>query len=397
MKNIISKYLVSKVFIITLYALLAIGASVQSLSLGTKTYSVNAREYNRYNNYTIFEKSFDHLKNNQDLYTLYPDEHWDLYKYTPTFSVFFGVFNKLPDWLGLTLWNLLNALILVLAVYYMPHLNLKEKALVLLILSIELMTSMQNAQSNGLMTGLLVLSFGLLENKKYFLATLFIVFSVYIKLFGILGFVLFLFYPKKWKLILYSFISSAALFIIPLIYVDFNQYLSLLQTYFKLLINDHSLSYGYSVMGWLYTWFRLEINKNIIVLAGAIVFLIPLLKFHEYKNFIFRYLTLSSVLIWVVIFNHKAESPTFIIAMTGVALWFIKSKKDYLNIILFVLAIILTSLSPTDLFPTVLRNKYVIPYTLKALPCILIWMKIIYDMMLLNDDKTKDTTQNAIL
>ncbi len=385
MKNLITK----RIFIIILYVLLAVGASVQSLTLGTKTYGENGKEYNRYNNYTIFEKSFDHLKNNQDLYTLYPDEHWDLYKYTPTFSVFFGFFNNLPDWIGLTLWNLLNALIIIVAVYYLPHLNLKEKGFVLLILSIELMTSMQNAQSNGLMAGFLVLSFGLLENKKYFFASLFIVFSIFIKLFGIVGFVLFLFYPKKWKLILYSFILSAILFVIPLIFVNFNQYLTLLQSYFHLLTNDHSSSYGYSVMGWLNTWFGLEINKNIVVLIGIIVFLIPLIKFREYKDFMFRYLTLTSILIWVVIFNHKAESPTFIIAMTGVALWFIKSKKDYFNITLFVLALILTSLSPTDLFPKILRDHYVIPYTLKAFPCILIWLKIIYDMIVLNKDKAK--------
>ena len=389
MNHTFTKTVTNRVLIITLYALLAVGASVQPLILGTKTYTKNGREYNRYNNYTIFKKSYDHLKNKQDLYTLYPDEYWDLYKYTPAFSVFFGFFNKLPDWLGLTLWNLLNAFIVLVAVYYLPRLNFEEKGFILLILSIELMTSMQNAQSNGLMAGLFVLSFGLLENKKYFLASLLIVFSVFIKLFGIVGFVLFIFYPKKWKLIAYSLLLSALFFIIPLIFVNFNQYLTLLQSYFKLLTNDYSSSYGYSVMGWLNSWFGLEINKNIIVLSGTVVLLSPLIRVRQYKYFMFRYLTLSAILIWVVIFNHKAESPTFIIAMTGVALWFIKSKKDYLNITLFVLTFVLTSLSPTDLFPKIVRDNYVIPYALKAFPCILIWVKIIYDLIVFNPDNTK--------
>ncbi len=381
-----------------LYVLLAIGASFQSLTLGTKTFNENGIKYNHYNNYTIFEKSFDHLKNNQDLYILYPEEYWDLYKYTPTFSVFFGFFSIFPDWIGLTLWNLLNALFLIIAIYYLPHLNTKEKGIVLLILSIELMTSMQNAQSNGLIAGLLVLSFGSLENKKYFLASLLIVSSIFIKLFGIVGFALFLFYPNKWKLTLYSFIWSAILFIIPLIFVDYNQYIALLQSFFKLLTNDHASSYGYSVMGWLNTWFSVEINKNIVVLIGIIVFLIPLIKFRQYKNFLFRYLTLSSLLIWVVIFNHKAESPTFIIAMTGVTLWFIKSEKNMLNIILFVMAILLTSLSPTDIFPRIFREEFVIPYTLKVFPCILIWLKIIYDMIVLTESETivRHTTKNIV-
>ena len=257
---------------------------------------------------------------------------------------------------------------------------------------------MQNEQSNGLIAGLLVLSFGFLENKKYFLAPLLIVFSIFIKLFGIVGFALFLFYPKKWKLALYSFIWGAILFIIPLIFVDYNQYITLLQSFFKLLTNDHTSSYGYSVMGWLNTWFSLEINKNIVVLIGVIVFLIPLIKFRQYKNFLFRYLTLSSILIWVVIFNHKAESPTFIIAMTGVALWFIKSEKNMLNIILFAIAILLTSLSPTDIFPKYLREEFVKPYVLKAFPCILIWFKIIYDMIVLTERETivRHTQKNIV-
>jgi hypothetical protein len=153
-----------------------------------------------------------------------------------------------------------------------------------------------------------------------------------------------------------------------------------------MLSNDHSVSYGYSVMGWLYTWFGIHINKNIIVIIGAVIFLSPLINFKLYNNLTFKYLALASILIWVVIFNHKAESPTFIIAITGVALWFIKSKKSNLNIILFVMAFILTSLSPTDIFPQFLRDEYVHTYTLKAFPCILIWFKINYDMHKLEDN-----------
>ena len=105
-----------------------------------------------------------------------------------------------------------------------------------------------------------------------------------------------------------------------------------------------------------------------------------------YKKFVFKYLIVCSILIWIVIFNHKAESPTFIIAMTGVALWFVQGKKNILNIILFASALILTTLSPTDIFPTYLRKEFVNPYTLKVFPCILIWMKIIYDLLIFREN-----------
>ncbi|NJM14948.1 MAG: hypothetical protein HC896_05805 [Bacteroidales bacterium] len=164
--------------------------------------------------------------------------------------------------------------------------------------------------------------------------------------------------------------------------------MQLFKSYGALLANDHSLSYGYSVMGWLNTWFGFEHNKNLVTLAGMIIFLIPMVKVSQYKHFHFKLLALASILVWVVIFNHRAESPTFIIAMVGVSLWFIKAEKNLLNIILFIASCILTMLSPTDIFPSQLRNEFVNPYALKAFPCILIWIKIVYDMLFLQGSKT---------
>ena len=89
---------------------------------------------------------------------------------------------------------------------------------------------------------------------------------------------------------------------------------------------------------------------------------------------------LVSVLLWVVVFNHKAESPTFVIAFTGAALWYITSSRSGWETALFVAALLLTSLSPTDLFPAVVRREVIVPYALKALPCLLIWLVVVWEM-----------------
>ncbi|MCC7245968.1 MAG: DUF2029 domain-containing protein [Saprospiraceae bacterium] len=382
MKEWLKTTISNQIIIASLYVLFALIASMQSLT-GTKTYHEGGRPYNRYNNYTIFEKSFEHLKNNQDLYVLHPDDHWDLYKYTPAFSVFFGLFNALPDWLGLSLWNLLNALLLLAAVYYLPRLDNYQKGLVSLIILIELMTCMQNSQSNGLMAGLIVFSFGLLERNKHLWAAFCVVFSVFIKLFGIVAFALFLFYPQKWKSALYTVFWTVLLLASPLLLIDLDQYGKLYHSFMNILANDHDASLGLSVMGWLQAWFSVEVNKQIIVISGIVIFLLPFYNFRNYREYMFRYLLLCSILLWVIIFNHKAESPTFIIAMTGVALWFVKAEKNALNVALFISAFVLTTLSPTDLFPRYVRREFVEPLVLKAVPCILIWVKIIYDMLTL--------------
>ncbi|PLW99663.1 MAG: hypothetical protein C0593_02675 [Marinilabiliales bacterium] len=380
MKHKFQVIISNKKIIISIYFLLAILAGTQAL-VGTKVYRSEEGQVSMYNNYEIFARSFDHLVNGQDLYKAYPKEHWDLFKYTPTFSALFGVLSILPDWIGLNLWNLLNVLVLAFAIYFLPKLNNYQKGILLLIILLELLTSVQNEQSNGLIAGLIIMAFGLLERNKNFWATLMIVLSVSIKLFGIVGFALFLLYPKKGKSILYTLFWLIILGAIPLLFIDFEQYTALYQSYFNLLSNDHDASYGYSVMGIIHSWFSVEINKNMIVGIGAVLFLIPFLQIKKYKDYMFRILALASVLLWIIIFNHKAESPTFIIAMSGVAIWFMMSKKNAINTGLFALAFILTSLSPTEFFPKSIRNEFVRPYCLKALPCVLIWIKVIYDMI----------------
>jgi hypothetical protein len=387
--NVFVKLIAKPKVIIITFLVLAIFCSSQSFFLKVKTFDENGMKYTKYNNYIIFKQSFNHLNENKDLYQLYPKEYRDLYKYSPTFSMFFGIFRMFPDLIGLNLWNIFNALVFLIAIYYLPNLNNIQKGLILIICLLEFMTSTQNQQSNVLVAGLMILTFGLLEKQNYLLATFCIVFSIYIKLFGIVGLALFLFYPQKWKLALYTFGWSLVLFILPLLLVDFDQLKFLYSSWGHLLENDQTASYGYSVMGWLHSWFGYEFNKLIITIIGVILFLIPLLRFKEYKNYTFKLLTLTSILLWVVIFNHKAESPTFIIAMAGVSLWFIISKKDVLNITLFVSAFILTSLSPTDIFPRFLFDEYVNPYMLKVFPCILIWLKITYDMCVIKADKNE--------
>jgi hypothetical protein len=348
-------------------------------------------EYTNYNNYVIFSQSFHHLKNNQDLYILHPEEHWDLFKYTPTFSAFFGLFALFPDWLGVNLWNLVNALVLLSAIYYLPRLNNTQKGWVLLIVLLEFTGAAMGEQSNALIAGLLVFSFGLLENKKFLIASLCIVLTVFIKLFGVVGFALFLFYPQKWKLALYSLGWTLVMLLVPFIFIDYEQYMTLISSYGNMLSNDQMISNGFSVMGWLNSWFSLNVSSLVVVLTGVGMFLLPLARFKAYKYFSFRYLTLASVLLWVIIFNHKAESPTYIIAMTGVALWFIEGGEKPMNIVLLVLALMLVSFSSTDLFPSSLRKDFIQPYAMKAFPCILIWLKIIYDMMLIKTDRVKPT------
>jgi len=366
--------------VLTLYIFCALFASINAYILEQKYNPEGTPEKMKYGNYVQFKLSWSHLSQGKDLYTLIPGEHYDYFKYSPTFAFFFGCLAWLPDVIGLTLWTLLNTLLLFFAIKYLPGISDRNKNYLLLFILIELMTSLQNMQSNALIAGLLIFSFICLERRKYLPATLFIVLTVYIKLFGGIAFLLFFLFPKKWKLFLYSLLWIIVLFILPLPLTGAEYLKSLYISWFHLLSTDHSASLGFSVMGWLSTWFHAGINKDLIVLLGAILCSIPLFVKEKFKNLDFRLLMLSSILIWIVIFNHKAESPTFIIAISGVAIWFFFRKTTPLNLSLLIIAFIFTSLSATDLCPRYIHDNIIERYAIKAVPCILIWFKILWDI-----------------
>lgn len=362
-------------FIITL------ALSLQSYFAGSKSFGSNTSSYTHYNNYNIFKQSFFHLVENKDLYALYPNEHWDYYKYSPAFALLMAPLAILPDAVGLFFWNLLNALVLFVAIWKLPVKPDKKRWLMFGFIVVELITSLQNSQSNALMAGLIVLALVFLERDKPAWASLMIVLTVFVKLFGVLGFALFLFYPRKVQAAVYTILWIVVFIFLPLLVVPPAQMLFLYKSWWALLSSDHSASYGLSVMGWLHTWFGIDSLKNGAVMIGGIVLILPLLRFKFYKELQYRLLFLSSILVWMVIFNHKAESPTFIIAITGVAIWFFTQQMKVLNLVLLVLVLLFTILSPTDLFPKIIRVNYVIPYVLKVVPCILIWVKIVYDLL----------------
>lgn len=338
-------------------------------------------EYTNYNNYIIFKQAFFHLLDGKDLYIMYPAECWDLFKYSPAFALFMGAFAWLPDIAGLTLWNLLNAMVLWYGFATIPQATNRQKTFMLLFVFIELLTSIQNAQSNGLIAGLILLAFNKLENGDVRWSSLFITLTVFIKLFGLVAFALFLLYKQKPKFILWSIAWTLLLLVLPIVVSGYDGLLAQYQSWWKMLKEDHSASVGLSVMGWLQTWFGYNGSKTLITLGGVALFCLPLIKVQQYSDYTFRLLLTASVLLWVIIFNHKAESPTFVIAIAGAALWYFMQPKNTAALVLIALAFIFTSLSPTDLFPSPVRKQFIEPYVLKAVPCIFIWGVLIYQMM----------------
>jgi hypothetical protein len=369
-------------------------ASLQGLLHGPKQFIAGGLFYHEYNNYTIFKQSFFHLLDGKNLYQAYPQEYWDLYKYSPSFAMFFSVFAYFPDWLGLSLWCLLNALMLFGSISRLPGIADEKRSLILLFCLVELMGSLQNAQSNALMAALIIFAFVFLEDDNYLMATFCIVFSCYIKIFGIVGFSIFLMYPGKHKMISYSILWFLAIGILPSIFSGFNPLIQSYKDWFKLLSDDREGSQGLSLSGILESWFHTELPRNLITILGIIIFCIPLTRIKMYRFLEFRVLMLCSVLLWIIAFNHKAESPTFIISVVGMAIWYFLKKRNLGDTIVIWLAFILTTMSVSDLCPRPVREHFIIPYGIKGIMTIVIWIKVIRELIRMNYWKQLDYGMN---
>ncbi len=388
--------------LLVVYVVLAVIVTIQLIALGSHPFNMplpgtydndmmhkpelmrlfTGQRLTNYNNYLVFKHSWFHLLHGTDLYGLYPAEYWDFYKYSPTFAFCMAPLAYLPDLAGLGIWTLLNVLVLYYAIRMLP-LNVKTQAVLLWFISFEMLTSIQNAQSNCLMCGLMILAYACMQQRKILPATLCLALATYIKVYGAIGFCLFLFYPGKVRFAAYAALWMVVLAALPLVVTPPANLAWQYHNWAALLQADAATATGISIAGWLHTWFGLDNVKGYVTAAGLILFALPFLRFGMYRNNVFKLLILSFILIWIIIFNHKAESPTYIIAVAGVGIWYFALPKAAWRTALLCLVFIFTCLSISDIFPPYVKVHFIYPYTIKAVPCILVWCVVLAELILL--------------
>jgi len=139
-----------------------------------------------------------------------------------------------------------------------------------------------------------------------------------------------------------------------------------------------------SVIGMMHRIMGWSVSNLYVVVPAALLIVSPLLRTKQYRFIPFRLSYLAIVLLSVVLFSTASESSTYIIAMAGVGIWYVlrEGKKSKTVLVLLVLALILTSLSPTDLFPQYINVHYVRAYSLKALPPFLVWIWLMKEVFI---------------
>ncbi len=341
----------------------------------------------KYNNYLIFKNVFVNTLSERNIYSYYPDAHFDANHYGILFSVIIAPFALLPDWFGMVLWNVANAAIFTYAIHKLPFPN-QYKAFFAWLCLQEFITAAVSLQFNIALTGLLMLSAVYVYERKEAKSAFAILVGFFVKLYGIAGLSSFFFIKNKLRFI-GAFIAVAVLFfILPMIisnpgfglrsYADWYQSLSEKNMSNQVLGNRQD----YSLMGIVRRISGAEISNLTFLLPGIVLFGLPYLRIKQFKNLAFQMMILASTLLFIVLFSSGSESPTFIIAVSGVMLWFLMQKeKTAVDIALLVFVIILTCFSFSDLFPKSIKENYIMKYSLKALPCCVVWFRVCYELM----------------
>ena len=343
--------------------------------------------HGRENNFLIFKYVFWHVFHQLPLFIHYPAEYFDLNHYGPVFSLVIAPFAMLPTWIGMLLWLVALTLLLFFSIRYNVFTRYQQ-VFIYWFCAHELLNGVQMQQFNIAITAIILLSYFFIDREKDFWAAFVIMLGTFVKLYGIVGLAFFFFSRHKGKFILSLLFWAVIMFLAPMVisspeyiigqYHDW--YLSLVE---KNTDNMFSQGTNISLIGLVRKISGCATYSDLwIIIPGLFAFALPYLRVRQYHNEAFRQTILASVLMFVVLFSTGSENSGYIIAVTGVVIWYTAApwQRSKCDIALMVYVFFFCTMAHSDLMPRFIRDEWMRPYGLKALPVVLVWLKLCYEI-----------------
>ncbi|MDO4692600.1 MAG: glycosyltransferase family 87 protein [Porphyromonadaceae bacterium] len=346
----------------------------------------------RHNNFTIFASSWGHLRDGLPLYTTYPEQYHDLYLYGPTFALLIAPLSLLPEPLAYLGWQMMLSSLLFFAISRLP-ISPKKRLIVGLFTIHELITALMMQQWNVGIGALVILCYAFVEREQEHWAALCLAIGLTTKIYGIVGLAFFPISRHKGRFILWSILWTALLLALPFvagkasyIWGEYTSWFSTLAT--KNNGNQFALMQNISLLGMIRKISGVDTYSDLLPIGiGLALYGLPFLRFSQYKARSFTLMLLSVTLLFTVLFSTGSESSSYVIAFPGVILWYLarpSQRRTRWDVALLVGTFVLSSLSPTDIFPKYVREQWVIPYALKALFPTLVWLKASYELLVVD-------------
>ena len=342
------------------------------------------------NVFRILRASFTHLAEGRDLYAPDPARHADIFLYSPTFALLFAPFALLPYAPALVLWDALNLGVLWWGIGRVvePRAATAVRALVLL----EALRTTQHSQSNALVAGLILLTFASAERRRQAGTALAAALGFFVKVFPLGAAAFAVFHPRRGRQALLVLVALVGLTLLPLLVVSPASWVDQHRSWLHRLTEglhaqetEQELPTGPGLYGGVAEQLRFVVGRavpNLAVTAlGLVLLLAPLLRGPPlWASSAFRRAFLASFLVFCVIFNHESESPSFVIAVTGVALWWAARPRSPWRVALLVVTLLVVSVAATEVVPKQVQEEVFYRWRLKTLPCLLAWIAMQVDL-----------------
>lgn len=355
----------------------------------------------RNNNYLIFRGVFWHTVNQTSLYSAYPNEYFDVNHYGPLFALVVAPFAVMPVWLGMLLWNVVLSLCLYVAISR-SQLKYKQQIFIYWFCAETLLTSLFMQQFNIAIAAIIIASYFLIERERDFWAAFLIVLGTFVKLYGVVGLAFFFFSKHKGRFVLSLLLWAVVLFVAPMLISNADYVIGQYHEWYVTLLekngeNLQSIAQNISLLGMTRRITGNLLYSDLWLIAPALVlFFIPYFRFSQYRNAMFRQTYLASVLLFVVLFSTGSESSSYIIAISGACIWYLSApwQRNRWDVVFMVLVLMISGFGSSDLYPRCIRHDLIQVYSLKALPCTLVWLKLCYEMMFKNYASADVDTQS---
>jgi hypothetical protein len=331
------------------------------------------------NNLSIFRSASLNLFAGRDLYAAHPEQHFDFYKYSPTFALLFAPLAYLPFALAFLCWSLLNGLLLWYALdRLLPE---RQASVALALLYLEVLLALQYGQSNALVAALMILAFLAFEGREPLGAALSITLGAAVKLFPLAALSLAALYPRRLRFGLIAVAVLAAAVLLPLMAIAPAELVAQYRSWRAIEATD-ALRRGYSLMHYAHAWFGMDWPNWPLQIAGTALLLVPLaLRRDRWGSLEFRRLFLCSLLVYSVLFNHASESPSFVVAYAGIVIWYVSSPPNRLRMAVLALTLLVMVVHDVDVVPRWVKREILVPYRIKGIPCLVAWFVMQWDLL----------------
>jgi hypothetical protein len=334
-------------------------------------------------NFHVFQTAARDLLARDDLYAKHAE---DYFKYSPTFALLFVPFMLLPSWLGAPLWSLANFVVAFFGIDRAVP-DPREKAAALLVALAGILLATDGDQSNLLVAGALLLSLHAFEQREARKGAALVTGAAFVKVFPA-AFAVFALLSRRRKEALGALaVSGLAWLALPILVMRPRTLAREYASWARLLSWDHA-NHGWNLMSFAEDALHLHASSGAVQLLGLAIQLFPLaLGVALGTDPRWRRTFACSILVFVVLFNHRAEYASFVVSAIGVAVWYATSpRRPAWTALVVALAIVAPGpffarpdASVTGVFAFLAAHRQF--HVLRVVPLALLWVLMHRDLL----------------